>query len=169
MAHDEFAARAARLAASNVEEGLIQAQRDYQDAQRSGDEYTAADALKRYAECKRDYDLLTGTGQQQQASGQLSNAQQNFLSRRLAGGDELSPSRMRDYALAHTRAVNAGWPVDSAEYFAAVARSADTMGDGRQPPLNEREVAKMCGIDERVYAANAAKLAALKRSGRYQD
>jgi hypothetical protein len=88
---------------------------------------------------------LTGANQPQQQSGQLSNRQVNFLSRRAALGDDLSPSRMKDYALAHTRAVNAGLEVDSPQYFAAVERSVDTMGDGRQPLLDERSAAQICG------------------------
>jgi hypothetical protein len=36
------------------------------------------------------------------------------------------------------------------------------MGDGRQPPLNEREAAKLCGVDEQTYAINAQKYQAMK-------
>jgi hypothetical protein len=173
MADEQFAARAAQLAVSDIEQHLIQSTRDYQDAQRDSDELTAADALKRYADYKQQYDILTGAAerqqQSQQQSGQLSNAQRNFLSRRAAGGDELSATRMKDYALAHTRCVNSGIPVDSPQYFQAIAHYADTMGDGRQKPLDEREAAKIAGVDERTYAANAERLRALKRAGNYQE
>jgi hypothetical protein len=165
---DEFATRASQLALKDLEDGLIQSSREYEDAQRTGDEYSAAVALKNYAQAQRDYEALAGTGQQQQQSG-LSAAQRNFLSRRAAGGDDLSPARMRDYALAHTRAVNAGLQVDSPEYFAAIARHADSMGDGRQKPLDEREAAKLCGISDQEYAQGAAKLRALKAQGMYNE
>jgi len=100
-----------------------------------GDEPNAAHALKNCVAAKQQYDALTQASRPpQSASGQLSNTQRNFLSRRVAGGDELSPQRMEDYALAHTRAVNAGLEVDSPQHFAAVAHHADTMGDGRQRP-----------------------------------
>jgi hypothetical protein len=164
----EFAARAAQLAVKELEDNLIAASREYEDAQRSGDEYSAAYALKNYSQAKRDFDALTNAGQQQQQSGQFSNAQINFLSRRAALGDELTPSRMRDYALAHTRAQNAGLEIDSPQYFAAIERSVDTMGDGRQPVLDERSAAKLCGVSDEVYAANAQKLRAMKARGEYK-
>jgi hypothetical protein len=161
---DEFAARAAQLAVKELEDNLIAASREYEDAQRSGDEYSAAFALKNYSQAKRDFDALTQAGRQQQ-SGQLRYAQINFLSRRQALGDELSPQRMKDYALAHTRAMNAGLEVDSPQYFAAVERSVDGMGDGRQAVLDERSAAKLCGVSDEVYAANAQKLRAMKARG----
>jgi hypothetical protein len=161
---DEFTNQAVGQALKDLEENLIQSSRLYEDAQRSGDTVTAADALRTYTAAKRDYDSLTGAGQQQQ-SGQLSVAQRNFLSRRAALGDELSPQRMKDYALAHTRAMNAGLEVDSPQYFAAVERSVDGMGDGRQAVLDERSAAKLCGVSDEVYAANAQKLRAMKARG----
>ena len=125
--------------------------------------------MKNYAAAKRDYETLTGAGQQQQPTpGQLSVAQRNFLSRRQAGGDQLDAKRMQDYARAHDRAMAAGLRADSPEYFSAVERAVDLQGDGRMPPLNEREAARLCGVDERTYAENAAKLAALKARGDYQ-
>jgi hypothetical protein len=164
----DFASEAAQLALRDLEENVIQAERQYQDAQRYGDPASAADALKSYAAAKREYDTLSGANQpRQQPSGQLSNAQMNFLSRRAALGDEITPKRMQDYALAHTRAVNAGLTPDSPEYFKAVERSVDTQGDGRQPLLDERSVAKMCGISDEEYAAQATKLAAMKARGDY--
>jgi hypothetical protein len=170
MADNEFSSRAAAVAASAVEEQLIQATRDYEDASRQGDELAAGDALKRYAEAKRTHEVIAGAGQQKQNSGQLSNAQRNFLSRRAyAEGGEISPVRQKDYVTAHNRAVSAGLQVDSPEYFRAIEYHVDHMGDGRQPPLSESEAARLCGIDQETYAANAAKLAALKRSGNYQD
>ena len=167
---DEFTERAAQLATQAVETELIAATRDYEDAQRLGGEEgasLAADAIKRYAQHKRDFDELTGANQPRQQSGQLSVAQRNFLSRRAALGDDLTPERMRDYALAHTRATNAGLEVDLSQYFAAVERSVDTMGDGRQPVLDEREAARVCGVSDELYAAQAARLRAMKRNGSY--
>lgn len=58
------------------------------------------------------------------------------------------------------------WPglrVDSPEYFSAVEGHVDHLGDGRQPPLNEREVATMCGISEQEYAGQAAKLRGIRQ------
>jgi hypothetical protein len=166
---DEFATRAAQLAASIVQDECITASRQYEDAARFGDADNAAYALKDYMSAKQRYDALTQVTQpQQNANGQLSNAQRSFLSRRVAGGDELSPQRMKDYALAHTRAVNAGLEVDSPQYFAAVAHHADNFGDGRQKPLDEREAAKIAGISEEEYAHQARTLRALKSRGYYQ-
>ena len=91
---DDFTNRAAYLAAQAVETELINATRDYEDAQRLGGEdgaSLAADALKRYATHKREFDELTGANQPQQQSGQLSVAQRNFLSRRAALGDDITP------------------------------------------------------------------------------
>jgi hypothetical protein len=164
MDEDQFAARAAAIARSEIEENLIQASRSYEDALRQGDEGTAAWALKSYASAKRDYDTLSP---QQQQSGQLSAAQRNFLSRRAGGGDELTPQRMADYARGHDRAVAAGWTPDTPQYFAAVAGHVDHLGDGRQKPLDEREAARISGISDQEYAANAQKIAALKRAGLY--
>lgn len=165
MADREFTQRAAMIARDQAEVELIQASRDFEDSQRMGDEQFAADAMRRYASAKSQYDQLTGASQQQQRSGELSNAQRNFLSRRAALGDDLTPSRMKDYSLAHTRAVNAGLEVDSPQYFAAVERSVDTMGDGRQPLLNEREAARICGVSDEVYAQNAYALQMAKLRG----
>lgn len=167
MADNDFNSRAAAVAAAAIEDQLIACQRDFEDASRQGDELTAGDALRRYAEHKRSYDTLTGANQQQ-SRGELSAAQRNFLSRRASLGDDLTPSRMKDYALAHTRAVNAGLDVDSPQYFAAVERSVDSMGDGRQPVLTPQEAARIAGVDEQTHTANAARLPALKRAGLYE-
>jgi hypothetical protein len=167
---DDFTNRAAQLATQAVETELINATRDYEDAARLGGEdgvSLAADALKRYAQHKREFDELTGANQPQQQSGQLSVAQRNFLSRRAALGDEITPSRMKDYALAHTRAVNAGLESDTPQYFAAIERAVDSMGDGRQPLLDERSAAQICGVSDEVYAANAAKLRNMRLRGEY--
>lgn len=166
---DEFAERAAQLALKDVEDQLIQASRTYEDALRSDDPYTAAAALQNYAEQKQKYDALAGAGQQQQPSGQLSVAQRNFLSRRAAGGDQLTPQRMADYARGHDRALAAGLRQDSPEYFRAIEWYADHQGDGRIPPLDEREAARISGVDEQTYAAHAQRLRSLKDAGHYQD
>jgi hypothetical protein len=171
MAGDpEFASTALQVAAFELQEEITTAQRAYEDAQRYQDPNSAGHALRDYISAKQRYDsLVQATSPPQNANGQLSNAQRNFLSRRVAGGDELTPQRMKDYALAHTRAVNAGLEVDSDAYFRAVAHHADTMGDGRQPPLDEREAAKISGVDEETYAHHARTLRALKARGLYQD
>jgi len=163
---DDFANQAAQQAVRDLEENLIQASRAYEDAQRSGDTYSAAEAMKMYNAAERTYADMTGAGQPHpNANGQMSNAQRNFLSRRSALGDDLTADRMKDYALAHTRAMNAGIEVDSPQYFAAIERSVDSMGDGRQPLLNEREAARICGVSDETYAANAAKMWGMKRRG----
>jgi hypothetical protein len=166
---DDFADRAIGQAIRELEENLIQASRQYEDAERSGDEYSAADACVRYKTAEAQYNSITGRGQPHpNANGQLSNAQRNFLSRRASLGDDITADRMKDYALAHTRATNAGLEPDTPQYFAAIERSVDTMGDGRQPPLNEREAARLCGISEEEYAAQAAKLHNMRLRGEYK-
>jgi hypothetical protein len=127
-----FAERAAQIARANLEEQLIQSSRQYEDALRGGDEYSASSALQEYAETKQKYDLITGSGQQQQ--GQLSNAQRNFLSRRQAGGDTLNAERMQVYSRGHDRAIQGGLRPDSPEHFRAIEWYADHQGDGRTPP-----------------------------------
>ena len=76
---------------------------------------------------------------------------------------------MRDYALAHVRATNAGLEPDTPQYFAAIERAVDTMGDGRQPLLDERSAAKICGVSDEEYAAQAAKLHNMRLRGEYGD
>jgi hypothetical protein len=170
MANDEFTRQAVGLATRELEENLIQAGRTYEDAARSNDPETAAYALKAYTEAQIAYEKLTGTGgNQQPQQAELSNAQRNFLSRRAAMGDDLSPQRMQDYARAHVRAVAAGWEPDTPQYFAAIEGCVDSQGDGRQSQLNERSAAEISGITDAEYAANAQKLRQLKARGYYQD
>ena len=78
---DEFTKRAAYLAAQAVETELINATRDFEDAQRLGGEdgaSLAADALKRYAAHKREYDELTGANQPQQQSRSIVSRSEEF-------------------------------------------------------------------------------------------
>ena len=142
-----------------MEDQLIRARRDFEDSALSGRTVCGHGACRLHGS-QAKYDILTQANQQQNNSGnQLSTAQRNFLSRRVAGGDEFTPQRMRDYQIAHARAVNAGLEVDSPAYFAAVEHHADHMGDGRQPPLNEREAARISGIDEQTYSRHAKRCA----------
>jgi hypothetical protein len=166
MAGNEFAHQAVGQRLRDLEENLIQSARQYEDAERYDDPTSAADAMKTYAAAEREYNYLTGKDQPQQR-GQLSNAQRNFLSRRQAGGDELTPQRMADYARGHDKAMAAGLTPDTREYFSAVANYVDHLGDGRQPPLNEREAARICGVSEDEYARQANKLAAMRARGEY--
>ena len=53
MADREFANRAVQVAAAEIETRLINATRDYEDAQRTGDEMLAAEALKNYSHARR--------------------------------------------------------------------------------------------------------------------
>ena len=168
MADNEFAERAAQLAAMEIHDRLIRAQRDFEDAQRIGDDQLAAVAVNEYVDAKAKLDMLTPKPQQQN-KGQLSVASRNFLSRRVAGGEELTPQRWQDYIRAHQRAVTAGWTPDTPEYFSAVAGHVDSQGDGRLPPLDEREAARISGVSEQEYAQNAQKLRALKARGMYSE
>jgi hypothetical protein len=163
---DEFASTALQVAAFNLEEEVLTAQRAYQDAQRYEDPHSAARALQDYVSAQQRLASLTP---KQQNNGQLSNAQRNFLSRRVAGGDELTPTRLKDYMRGHDKAMAAGLELDSPSYFAAVAHYCDTRGDGRQPPLDEREAAKIAGVDEETYAHHARTLRALKARGYYNQ
>jgi hypothetical protein len=167
---DAFINRTAQIAMSEAEEQLVMAKRNYEDAMRYSDEAGGAIALTDYAQAKARYDALAGGQQQHQNStGQLSAAQKNFLSRRVAGGDQLTPQRLATYQAAHNRALAGGLTVDSPEYFNSVAWYADHAGDGHLPPLDEREAAKISGIDEQTYARHAQTLRALKARGMYQE
>ncbi len=104
----------------------------------------------------------------QQGQG-LSQAQYAFLQRRAAGGDTLDAQRMQTYGEAHQRALRKGLPVDSAEYFREVEWYVDHQGDGRIPPLNESEAAKICGITDAEYQRQQAKLWELKQQGNYRE
>jgi hypothetical protein len=124
--------------------------------------------MKRYVQHRHQYDALVGANQQQR-SGELSVAQRNFLSRRQAGGDVLDAQRWKDYARGHDKAVAAGLQPDTREYFSAIEGYVDHLGDGRQPPLNEREAARICGVSEEEYAKQAQKLAGMRARGEYGD
>ena len=63
----------------------------------------------------------------------LTPAQKNFLSRRMAAGDELTEDRVKHYIDGHHRAVAAGHEIDSRKYFKAVATHADSMSPPRKP------------------------------------
>lgn len=165
----QFNAKAVEIAASEVEQNLIAATRNFEDAQRAGDEYQAAQAMKDYAALKSQWDILTTTPQQQQQPGQLSVATRNYLSRRAAGGDQLDGQRWNDYLRGHQRAISAGLQPDTPQYFDAISHFVDHLGDGRIPPLTESEAAAITGCDPQTYAANAARLKALKRAGHYQE
>jgi hypothetical protein len=166
---DDFDVEASRLAIQDLQDNMRWAERNWEDAKRSGDADAAKDALRQFNALRLELDAMTGANQPQQPG--LTNAQMNFISRRSALGDDVqtNPQRARDYHLAHTRAVNAGLTVDSPQYFAALERSLDSMGDGRDPSglLNERQAARICGVDEATYSANAAKLRAMRARGEY--
>ena len=122
MADNEFANRAVALAVSDLEDNLIAASRQYEDAARCGDEITASFALKNYSAAQREYNELTGANQPQQQPGQLSVAQRNFLSRGAAGGDTLTTSDgMAGYTQWTRQAVDAGLTQDSPQYFGPFA------------------------------------------------
>jgi hypothetical protein len=160
--------QAVHLAIKDLERDLIEAGRQYEDAEMAQDAHSMSYALQQYNLKQGELERLTGSGQGQQQSG-LSEAQKEFISRRIKGGDDMSPAREQDYYTAHARAVNAGWQIDSPQYFAAVAGHLDSMGDGRQRPLDEREAAKLCGLTPEEYAQGAAQVRALRRAGYYQD
>jgi hypothetical protein len=140
--------------------------RQYEDATADDDEYTAAAALVEYAERQARLERLTGANEPQP---EISAAQQQFLDRRAALGDDWrAPNRRQDYVQAHIRAVGAGWPIDSVGYFNAVSGHLDQGGDGRQPVLDEQQAAKLCGVTPEEYAQGAAHVRALKARGFYQ-
>lgn len=170
MADDQdFANRAVKIAVNDAERNLIQAERDYQDALRADEELLGADAYARYREAEARYNALTGANEKQQQSGQqLSAAQKSFLSRRQHGGDQITPERMQVYARGHERAIASGLQPDTDAYFRSIEFFVDHQGDGRIAPLDEREAAKIAGISDEEYAANAQRLRALKASGHYQ-
>jgi hypothetical protein len=167
----EFASRAVKIALEDAERNLIQAERDYQDALRADEDVLGADAYARYREAEAKYNALTGAHeqQQQQQAGQLSAAQKSFLSRRAAGGDELTPQRWADYARGHDRAVAAGLQPDTDAYFRSIEFFVDHQGDGKQPPLSQTEAAKISGITDEEYRQGAIKLQQLKKAGHYSD
>ena len=167
---DDFANTALQQAAFSLREEVLTAQRQYEDAQRYEDTAGAGRALQDYLGAKQRLDsLVQAANPRQNANGQLSQAARNYLSRRVAGGDELTPQRMKDYYLAHTRAVNAGLEPDSPAYFAAVSHHCDHMGDGRQPVLDATEAAKISGVDPDTYNHHQRVLRNLKARGMYQD
>lgn len=165
----QFNAKAVNIAASEVESNLIAATRSFEDAQRTGDEYAAAAAMREYAALKTQYDILTTPPQQQQQPGQLSVATRNYLSRRAAGGDQIDGQRWNDYIRGHQKAVAAGLQPDTPQYFDAISHYVDHLGDGRIPPLTESEAAAITGCDPQTYAQNAAHLRALKKAGHYRQ
>src|SRR5262249_14753134 len=155
-----------QLAVSEVEDEIRQAERDFEDATRSEDEWTASEALQRYATAKHRHDVLSGATERRQQAGQWTVAKQNYLSRRRASGDDVDvPQRRQEFMHAHNQLIAAGVEEDTPQYFRAMDSIVDA-GNGRQPPLTEAEAARISGIDEATYARNAAHLRALKRSGR---
>ncbi len=164
---DRFTNEVVRTAVRELEQELVQAGRQYEDAERDRDTQTAAWALNQYNETQLKLDRLTGANEPQP---ELSGAQERFLAHRKAMGDDWeAPNRRQDYVQAHVRAVGAGWAIDSPGYFSAVAGHLDHGGDGRQPVLNERSAADLCGISEQEYAQNAQKLRQLKARGYYGE
>jgi hypothetical protein len=167
---DEFDDRAAQRALGLALEERKQATRNYEDAKEIDDDISAGYAADALVAAQAKIDRLTGTPQSQQQSGELSYAQKNFLSRRAALGDELSPARMQDYQRAHIRAVAAGWTPDTPEYFSAIEKCVDGQGDGREPVLDERGAARICeskygSVSDAEYSQNAAKLQWLRQRG----
>jgi hypothetical protein len=165
----EFANQAAAGTVERLQELMADASEEYRQAERYNDYEGSINALSNYTRAKVELDVLTGANQPQQ-QGQLTPAQQNFIARRVRGGDDLeSPRRQRDYAMAHNFAVRGGLQVDSPEYYAACERYLDHAGDGRQKPLSESDVARMCGLTDDEYRVQAEKLQQLKREGHYRE
>ena len=165
---DDFDAAASQVAIRALEEELIQASRNFEDAKRSGDFESAGYAMAAANEAQLKLDKLTGAGQPQ-PQGYIP-AEVNLLSRRRAMGDDVdSPARMRDYEIGAAKALQAGWERGSPQYIKAIEMYVDNLGDGRQAPLNEHTAAELCGISPAEYAQNAEKLRWLKAKGYYQD
>lgn len=169
MADDEFTQQAAAIAIAEAEEQLIQATRSYQDASRYGDAQTGAQALSEYTAAKQQLDMLTGAGaNNKQPAGQLSEASRRFIEKRVAAGEQITPERWQEYLKGHHAAVGAGFEPDSDAYFRCVEGHLSSVGLG-QPPLDEREAARISGLSEAEYSEQARKFRALKARGYYSD
>jgi hypothetical protein len=164
---DKFAIAAQQQALKDLEDDLIYAGRAYEDAERSGDTFSASQAMITYNAKQLEIKELRGDNEPPQQG--LTDSEKNFISRRIAQGDELTPARWRDYETGAARALQAGWQRGSPQYLSAIGGYLDSLGDGRQPPLDERTAARLCGIDDETYAAGAAHVRALKARGFYQD
>jgi hypothetical protein len=168
---EEFALRAATIAKNELAQQLKQASRVYEDSLDGGDPQTAAWALSEYAAAQRKLNSLTGSGAaKQQNNGQLSNATQQFLQRRVAGGEQITPARWQTYLQGHHRAIAAGFEPDTEGYFSAVAGHVDHDGlSGHNRPLDATEAAKISGITPDEYNHYARELYALKQRGLYRE
>ena len=163
---DDFTNQAVQLAVQDLEENLIYASREYEDAQRRGDTQSAAFALKTYTDAQVAYEKLTGAGQQsQQQADQLTTGEQDFIRHQRSLGNDL---RMEEFVRGAMRAQAAGLQRGSAQYCSAISGHINSLGDGRQPVLDEREAARLCGVDEQTYADGANRLRQMKARGFYQ-
>jgi hypothetical protein len=165
---DKFAYAAQQLALKGLERDLVEAGRMYEDAEQEGDAATAAYAMQTFNAKQLEIKELRGENEPQP---EISAAQQQFLDRRAALGDDWrAPNRRQDYVQAHIRAVGAGWPIDSPGYFSCISRDLDHGGDGRSAVPDERSAASYCQskygqLSDQEYAQQAQKLAWLRQRG----
>jgi hypothetical protein len=160
--------QAYNIAVNNAEEQLIDSTRAFEDSERQGDANGMAYAYEGMRVAQANLDRITGADQPQQQQEQLLDSEIQFLNRRAALGDDWR-THPQDYVQASARALAAGLQRGSPQHLKAVEMAVESMGDGRQPLLNERSAAEICGVDEATYAAGAIELARRKRSGHYQD
>ena len=160
--------QAYQIAVDNAEQQLVECTRSFEDSQRAGDAHGMAYAYEGMTAAKANLDRITGADQPQQPG--LSAAQEQYLNRLRSLGDDVdSPAARQTLAAGHMKAIAAGWPENSAGYFAAIDGFRNSQGDGKQETLTERSAAQLCGIDDQTYAQNAQKLRWLKSHGYYQE
>jgi hypothetical protein len=164
---DKFAYAAQQRAVRKLERDLVEVSRAYEDAAENNDLETATWAMESFNETQLKLKELKGENEPQQQG--LLDSEKDFIARRIAQGDELTPARWRDFEIGAARALQAGWERGSPQYLKAIAGHIDSLGDGRQPPLDERQVARMCGLSDEEYAAGQHEIRARKRAGYYQE
>lgn len=71
----------------------------------------------------------------------LTPAQKNFLSRRIAGGDELTKDRVQDYIDGHHKALAARLKVGTPRYFATITDHLDGPREQTEQPARREQPA----------------------------
>ena len=151
----EFAAEAAQIALSDLEENLIKASREYEDAQRSNDSVSAAWALKAYSAAKREYDELTGRKPATAATRTIISCTKKFL---VPTECRWRHTSISGECRSTTRATfERSMPV-SRKIPRNILRHRVVRRPSRRWTFcapNETEAARITGCDEQTYAANA--------------
>src|SRR6476469_5612822 len=100
---DSLTNQAVHLAVRDLERDLVEAGRQYEDAERDGDAHSMAYALQQYNLKQSELERLTGANQPPQQG--LLDSEKDFISRRIAQGDELTPAGWRDFEIGAARAL----------------------------------------------------------------